>query len=144
MSASNRITRRGNGGWHRGLIIRGWRLLSVGMGVVLGMLAPGQLHGQSLTAITAVANTTLHTNFAAPAFTPVTATGGSGPKTFALRDSVDGAPATLPAGLTFSTATGQISGTPTAARASTRYTVRVTDGAAPSASSSTIARRPSS
>jgi hypothetical protein len=52
--------------------------------------------------------------------TPVTATGGSGTKRYAIAPSV-------PAGLTFSTSTGQISGTPTVTRGSSTCTVTITD-----------------
>lgn len=52
--------------------------------------------------------------------TPITATGGSGTKTYAI------APA-LPTGLTFSTSTGQISGTPSVTRSVASYTVTITD-----------------
>ncbi len=68
----------------------------------------------------AIASTTLTTNHAVTPFTPVTATGG----TPALSYSV--APA-LPAGLSMDTATGAITGTPTAPIAATSYTVTVED-----------------
>lgn len=68
----------------------------------------------------AVATTTLTANTAATAFTPVTASGGTAPYVFSV------APA-LPNGLALNTATGQVTGTPTAASGLTTYTVTVTD-----------------
>ena len=73
-----------------------------------------------VTATQAVATTVLTQNHAVTAFTPVTGSGGTGTLTYGV------APA-LPAGLTYSTATGQITGTPTAVSAATTYTVTVTD-----------------
>jgi hypothetical protein len=67
-----------------------------------------------------VATKTLTQGTAAAAFTPVTATGGDGAKVFSISPS-------LPSGLSFSTSTGQITGTPTAAIIATVYTVTVTD-----------------
>ncbi len=61
--------------------------------------------------------------------TPVTGVGGTGTLSYALSGG------TLPAGLSFSTATGAISGTPTQAQAATSYTVTVTDQATPTAQS---------
>ena len=74
----------------------------------------------ALTATQAIASTVLTQNHAATAFTPVTGAGGTAPLAYAV------APA-LPAGLTMSTTTGQITGTPTAVSAATTYTVTVTD-----------------
>lgn len=53
--------------------------------------------------------------------TPVIASGGTAPYTFALSGG------TLPNGLLFSTSTGTISGTPTTALANTTFTVTATD-----------------
>ncbi|MEP6763672.1 MAG: putative Ig domain-containing protein [Gemmatimonadaceae bacterium] len=55
-------------------------------------------------------------------FTPVTGQQGSLPYSFALTPTL-----TLPAGFVFSTNTGAITGTPTAALASTTFTVTLTD-----------------
>ena len=74
----------------------------------------------AVTATTAVASKVLTQNRAATAFTPVTVAGGTTPLTYSI------APA-LPAGLSLASATGVISGTPTAASAATTYTVTVTD-----------------
>ena len=63
-------------------------------------------------------------------FTPVTASGGSQPYSFALTGG------TLPTGVTFNTGTGQISGTPTATLAATTFTVTVTDNASATSSKS--------
>jgi DNA-binding beta-propeller fold protein YncE len=68
---------------------------------------------------TVIASSVLTQGHIATAFTPVTATGGTG----TLTDSVSPA---LPAGLVFSS-TGTVSGTSTAASAATTYTVTVTD-----------------
>jgi hypothetical protein len=77
-----------------------------------------------LTTTQAIASRSGTIGTAMAAFVPVTAAGGTTPYTFALTP-----PGTLPAGLTFSTSTGQISGTPTATLATTTFTVTVTDGA---------------
>jgi len=69
-----------------------------------------------------VAASTLIKNTTITAFTPVTASGGYLTLSYAISPS-------LPAGLTFNTATGQISGTPTVTSAQTTYTVTVTDQA---------------
>jgi uncharacterized protein YhjY with autotransporter beta-barrel domain len=81
----------------------------------------------SVTAVQAVASTVLTLNKVATAFTPVTASGGTGTLSYAV------VPA-LPAGLAFNTATGAITGTPTALFAATTFTVTVTDGNGASAS----------
>jgi hypothetical protein len=69
-----------------------------------------------------VAASTLIKNTAITAFTPVTASGGYLTLSFAINPA-------LPTGLTFNTATGQISGTPTVTSSQTQYTVTVTDQA---------------
>ena len=84
----------------------------------------------ALTTTQVVAATTLTTGTAATSFTPVTASGGAGTLSYALSGG------TLPAGLTFDTATGQISGTPTAILATTTFTVTVSDQAQPTAQTS--------
>ena len=77
----------------------------------------------AVTATQAVASTVLTQDELATAFTPVTGGGGTGTRTFAITPG-------LPAGLTFSTSTGQITGTPTATLGSTPFTVTVTDNGA--------------
>jgi hypothetical protein len=72
------------------------------------------------TSTLAVASNALTINRAAVAFTPVTATGGSGALTYSVSPA-------LPAGLSLNSASGAISGTPTAASAATNYTVTATD-----------------
>ena len=71
----------------------------------------------AVVATQAVPSTMLTVNQAATPFTPVTGSGGTSPLSYSV------APA-LPAGLTLAAATGQITGTPTAAVATT-YTVTV-------------------
>jgi len=71
-------------------------------------------------AATAVASTSLALNSAATAFIPVTGSGGTSPLAYSVSPS-------LPAGLSFSSSTGAVSGTPTASRAAATYTVTVTD-----------------
>ncbi|NEI69225.1 autotransporter domain-containing protein [Rhizobium lusitanum] len=73
-----------------------------------------------IAASQAVASTSLTTGHAATSFTPVTGSGGTGTLSYAVSPS-------LPSGLSFSTATGTVSGTPTAASGATTYTVTVTD-----------------
>jgi nitrite reductase/ring-hydroxylating ferredoxin subunit len=68
-------------------------------------------------------------NTASSPFTPVTvASGGTAPYSYALSGGGD----TLPTGMSFNTTSGAMSGTPTVARASTTFTVTVTDDAAAS------------
>jgi hypothetical protein len=51
---------------------------------------------------------------------PVTATGGTGSKTYTITPA-------LPAGLAINATTGAITGTPTTTQSATGYTIRVTD-----------------
>jgi CSLREA domain-containing protein len=74
----------------------------------------------AVTATVSVASTVLTLNQAATSFTPVTGSGGTSPLSYSVSPS-------LPAGLNLSSATGEISGTPTAASAVASYTVTVTD-----------------
>ena len=85
-----------------------------------------------LTVTQAVASTVLTQNVVATPFTPVTASGGAGPLTYAI--TFGGA---LPTGLIFSTSTGQISGAPTSTQARTTYNVTVTDRSVPTAITAT-------
>ena len=84
-----------------------------------------------LTTTQAVPSTTVDVNATTTAipFTPVTASGGATPYTFAVSPS-------LPAGLSFNTSTGQITGTPTAGQATTTHTVTVTDSTSGTAQTS--------
>ncbi|WP_456619029.1 putative Ig domain-containing protein [Bradyrhizobium sp. P5_C12] len=75
----------------------------------------------AVTATQAIASAALTANHAVTAFTPVTGAGGTGTLGYGILP-------TLPAGLGFNTANGQITGTPTASSAATTYTVTVTDG----------------
>jgi len=75
----------------------------------------------AVVATQAVANASLVVNHAAVGLTPVTASGGTAPLSFAV------APA-LPSGLAIAPGTGTIAGTPTVARAAAGYIVTVTDG----------------
>jgi hypothetical protein len=68
----------------------------------------------------AVPTTQLTQGISFTAFTPVTGTGGTAP----LRYSISPA---LPTGLTFSTSTGVVAGTPSVSSAAADYTVTVTD-----------------
>ena len=81
----------------------------------------------ALTTTQALPSVTLTQNVAATAFTPVTAAGGVGPLSYALSGG------SLPSGLSFSTSTGQITGTPSGAQSATTYTVTVTDTSIPTA-----------
>ena len=83
----------------------------------------------TLTTTQAVASTTLTAGAPATPFTPVTASGGFGAVTFAVSPA-------LPTALVFSTASGQISGTPSAALARTIFTVTATDQTTPAAQTS--------
>lgn len=76
----------------------------------------------SLNASTVIPSVSLTAYSAAGSITPVTASGGSLPYTFAVAPS-------LPTGLIYSTA-GVLSGTPTVISATATYTVTVTDSAA--------------
>ena len=74
----------------------------------------------AVTATQAVPTTILTQNHVATAFTPVTGGGGTTPLAYSVLP-------VLPAGLTMSTTTGAITGTPTVVSAATTYTVTVTD-----------------
>ena len=67
----------------------------------------------AVAATQAVASTVLIQSHAATAFTPVTGSGGTAPLSYSVSPG-------LPAGLTFSTASGTIIGTPTVASAGRR------------------------
>jgi large repetitive protein len=71
------------------------------------------------TATQAIAETTQSVNQATN-FTPVTGSGGTGTLTYSVSP-------TIPAGLSFSSATGAITGTPSALSSATTYTVTVKD-----------------
>jgi CSLREA domain-containing protein len=73
-----------------------------------------------VTATAAIASKSLTVNIATASFTPVTGSGGTGTLSYGI------APA-LPAGLSFSTATGAISGMPAATSPMATYTVTITD-----------------
>ncbi|WP_280822736.1 putative Ig domain-containing protein [Pseudaminobacter soli (ex Li et al. 2025)] len=83
----------------------------------------------AVTATTAIPSTILTANHAVTAFAPVAGSGGTGALSYSVSPS-------LPAGLSFNTATGQITGTPTATLAATTFTVTVTDVNGASASTS--------
>lgn len=82
----------------------------------------------SLAATTVVPTTTLSAGAPATPFTPVIGSGGVGPLTYSVSSS-------LPAGLQFNPATGEITGTPGAVLAATAFTVTVTDSTNATASS---------
>ncbi len=82
----------------------------------------------ALATAQAVASRAGTVNTAIPAFTPVTASGGTAPLTFALTGG------TLPTGMNFNTSTGQVTGTPTTTLAITTFTVTVTDATATTSS----------
>ncbi len=75
---------------------------------------PALLLTQTVTSRTLIQNTL------ATSFIPVSATGGVSPLSYSINP-------TLPAGLTFNTVTGNISGTPTISSAERSYTVTITD-----------------
>ena len=77
----------------------------------------------------AVASTVLTAGSAATPFIPVTASGGTGTLSYAVSPG-------LPTGLSFSTTTGQITGTPSGASAANTYTVTVTDQTTPTSQTS--------
>jgi len=81
----------------------------------------------TLVATQSVASTSLTKNVAAAAFTPVTGSGGQNPLSYGVSPS-------LPAGLSFNSTNGQITGTPTVALSATTFTVTVTDSLGQTAS----------
>lgn len=93
-------------------------------------LGVGTSGGSQLSTSVAVASKTLSSGTAATPFTPVVASNGTTPYTFAISPSLSGS------GLSFSTANGQISGTPTLIIPTANYTVTVTDSSSPTQSSS--------
>ena len=78
-----------------------------------------------ITATTTLASVALTQNHATSPFIPVTGSGGYGALTYGISPA-------LPAGLSFSSVTGTVSGTPTAVSSATTYTVIVTDPSAAS------------
>ena len=85
----------------------------------------------ALVANQAIASRSGTQNTLMSAFTPITATGGTSPFTFAI--TAGGA---LPTGLTLNTTTGQITGTPTVAQGATVRTITITDAAGATAANS--------
>jgi hypothetical protein len=83
----------------------------------------------ALITVQNVSSRTLIRTIAFTAFTPVTASGGITPLAFSISPA-------LPAGLSFNTSTGVVSGTATEAIAASTYTVSVTDSSSPSQVSS--------
>jgi hypothetical protein len=75
-----------------------------------------------LTTVTNASSITATVNTAITAVTPISATGGLNPLSYAVSPS-------LPTGLSFSTTTGKITGTPTVLSSSSTYTVTITDAA---------------
>ncbi len=73
-----------------------------------------------LTASIVSASKALTANAAPTPFAPIVGAGGTAPYTYAISPAI-------PAGLIFSSSTGTISGTPTAAAAAANFTVTVTD-----------------
>ncbi len=76
--------------------------------------------GGSVSATLSIASEALTQNQPTASFTPVVGSGGTQPFTYSIS-------AALPAGLTFSTTTGTITGSPTVTLAATNYKVTVTD-----------------
>lgn len=83
----------------------------------------------AVVATTATASVVLTQNHAASAFTPVTASGGTGSLSYSVSPA-------LPAGLSLGSGSGIISGTPTVSSAATAYTISVTDANGATATSS--------
>ena len=79
------------------------------------------------TATLAVPTSVLTQGISFTAFAPVTGSGGTAPLRYAVSP-------TLPTGLTFSTSTGIMAGTPSASAAASNYTISVTDSLQQSAS----------
>jgi uncharacterized repeat protein (TIGR01451 family) len=80
----------------------------------------------AVQATQAIASAVLTVNHAAPLFTPVTGSGGTGALSYSISPS-------LPSGLTMAAGTGAITGTPTVASSATTYAVTVTDAASATA-----------
>ena len=74
----------------------------------------------AVTATQAIASEVLTFNQPSVSFTPVAGTGGTAPLSYSISPA-------LPGGLSFTSSTGAISGTPTAVSAAATYTVTVTD-----------------
>jgi len=74
----------------------------------------------AVTATQAIASEVLTQNHAVSPFTPVTGSGGTAPLSYSVSP-------TLPAGLSYNTSTGAITGIPTVVSATAGYTVTVTD-----------------
>jgi hypothetical protein len=80
----------------------------------------GRALDSGAAATQAIATTSLTQNHAATAFTPVTGAGGTAPLSYSVSPA-------LPTGLSISSSTGAITGTPTATSSARSYTVTVTD-----------------
>jgi hypothetical protein len=115
----------------------GDKQLTFGGAGLLGAVSATFTVGPALNTVVNVASTAGTTGTLIPSFTPVTASGGTPPYGFALSGG------TLPTGMSFSTSTGTVSGTPTTALAATTFTITVTDaGAATSAKTFTLTVNP--
>jgi hypothetical protein len=88
------------------------------------------INAPALTTTQAITTRTFRTGAVITSYTPVTASGGYGTKTW------DISPA-LPSGLSLNTSNGLISGTPSATSGSTSYTITVTDGLSQTSSKTT-------
>jgi len=84
----------------------------------------------SLATTLAIPSKTVTAGSPITAFTPVTASGGNGTLSYALTGGA------LPSGLTFSSSTGEITGTPTASLAATSFKVTASDQSKPTAEAS--------
>ena len=82
------------------------------------------VNAKPINTVQAVPTKTLIQNIASTAFTPITASGGTGVLTYNVNP-------VLPTGMNFNTSTGQITGTPVSASAQTTYTVTITDSNSP-------------
>jgi hypothetical protein len=91
--------------------------------ILMGCSGSGSSSGGSNGGFTATANTTtqsLNVGTAMDSFTPLTATGGTGPYTYSYAGN-------FPAGLNFNTSTGAVTGTPTTVYYPTALMFRVQD-----------------
>ncbi|MCX6448058.1 MAG: putative Ig domain-containing protein, partial [Actinobacteria bacterium] len=88
---------------------------------------PRSLQTGPLTATQSIASRSVAVSATVSSFTPVTASRGTSPYSFAVSPS-------LPSGLSMNSSTGAITGTPSVASSATTYTVTVTDASSETAS----------
>jgi hypothetical protein len=122
LSAFYDVTSGNNATYLNGYVAKtGWDPV-VGLGTPNGQIILALLQAAPLSTTVAVATASFYAGVAITPFIPVTAAGGTTPYSFAISPA-------LPAGLSFNTSNGQITGTPSVTHTASYFTITVTDGA---------------